>query len=227
MSKYIKTILIILYYFIFNVVIYVPFSVLDVNVSSIPDALYNTYFVSVQIIFIASLLYIYRDDFKHYWNDFKKNGKSYIKLGFNYWIFGLSIMIVSNIIIGSFSPISIPENEQAVRDAMEISPLFIMFASVIEAPLIEEILFRKLLFDIIKNKNLFIIVSGLLFGAFHIIGIGTSVYSWLYIIPYGALGIAFAYALVKTNNLLTTISMHAFHNFITILQILLLWWSTL
>jgi hypothetical protein len=27
--------------------------------------------------------------------------------------------------------------------------------------------------------------------------------------------------------LLTTISMHAFHNFITILQILLLWWSTL
>ena len=74
----------------------------------------------------------------------------------------------------------------------------------------------------INNKKFFVIISGIIFGAFHIIGSAESLYSWLYIIPYASLGIAFSYTFVKTNNILTPIIMHSFHNLITILRIFLL-----
>lgn len=225
MNKYLKSLLVILYYFIYNILIYVPFIILKIDLGNVPNVLFDTYSICVYIILFVSLLYIYKEDFKTYYNDFKINGKKHLKLGFNIWIIGVLIMIVSNIIIGTFTPIAIPENEQAIREAIKLSPWFIVFSTVINAPFVEEILFRKTLFDIFKNKTIFIIVSGLIFGAFHIIGIGTTIFSWLYIIPYAALGSTFAYIYTKTNNLLTPICMHAFHNFITVTQILLLLWG--
>lgn len=222
MNKYLKSTLVIIYYLIYSVLIYIPFIVLDIDINNVPDVLFNIYYISVEVILFISLIFIYYDDFRIYANDFKKNGKKHLKLGFNYWITGLSIMIVSNIIISTLSPVALPENEQAIREALKLSPLFIAFSAVIEAPIIEEILFRKTLFDIFKNKKLYIIISGLLFGSFHIIGVGTSLASWLYVIPYAALGMAFAAAYVKTNNLFTSMCLHAFHNLITIIQILLI-----
>jgi membrane protease YdiL (CAAX protease family) len=194
---------------------------LNIEIENIPDVLFNIYYVCMEIIFFISLLYIYRKDFEQYFEDFKKNGKKHLKLGFNYWIIGLTVMIASNILIGALSPVSMPENEQAVRAALKLSPLFIAFSAIIDAPIAEEMIFRKTLFDMIKNKKVYVVVSGLIFGAFHIIGVGTSLYSWLYIIPYAALGMAFAYSFVKTNNLLTSMCLHAFHNLITVMQILL------
>jgi membrane protease YdiL (CAAX protease family) len=190
--------------------------------TTIPDSLFNTYYLSTQVIFIVTLILFYYKDITHYLEDFKKNGIKYLKFGINIWFKGLFVMIISNMIISSFSPITMPENEQAIRETLSISPLFIIISSVIIAPILEEILFRKTLFDIIKNKNAYVIISGLVFGAFHIIGIGESLYSWLYVIPYAALGVAFAYTYVKTNNLVTSICLHSFHNLITVVQLLLL-----
>jgi membrane protease YdiL (CAAX protease family) len=176
----------------------------------------------MEIIFIIVLIFVYLDDLKKFIEDFKQNGKDHLKLGLDYWFIGLLIMIASNIVIGTFSPIPLPENEQAVREAIALNPVFMLFATVLIAPVLEEILFRHTLFKIIKNKNLYVIISGLLFGTFHILGIASSIFSWLYVIPYAALGMAFAYTYVKTNNLLTPIAMHAFHNFITVIQLLIL-----
>lgn len=104
-------------------------------------------------------------------------------------------MIVSNIIINAFSPLKLPENEQVVRQLLDTNTIYMIFSAVIVAPIIEETLFRKVIFDLTKNKNWFVIISGVLFGASHIIGSAESFYSWLYIIPYTSLGIAFAYIL--------------------------------
>ncbi len=222
MKKTTKSALVILYYFIYTIMIYTPFAILNINTSTIPNNLFNAYIVSTEIIFFITLIYIYRKDFKNYIDDFKKNGESHLRIGFKYWFIGLIIMIISNMLISSFSPLALPENEQAIRESLKLSPIYIIISSVICAPIIEEILFRKTLFDVFKNKKVFVIVSGLLFGAFHILGVATSLASWLYIIPYAALGIAFAYAYAKTKNLLTPMILHAFHNFFTVIQILLI-----
>ena len=62
------------------------------------------------------------------------------------------------------------------------------------------------------TKYLFILISGILFGSMHVIGSVTSVYDYLYIIPYSALGISFAALLYKTDNIFSTITIHSIHN---------------
>jgi membrane protease YdiL (CAAX protease family) len=177
----------------------------------------------MQVIFVASLIFIYRKDLTKDGKDFKENWKKYLKTGFNYWITGLIVMIISNIIIGSLSPVSLPENEQAIRDVLKVSPFFIIITSIIMAPIIEELIFRKAIREAVKNKILYITISGLIFGAFHILGAAQSLYSWLYIIPYAALGVSFAYTYIKTDNIYSSMCLHSFHNFITIIQLLLLY----
>lgn len=222
MNKTLKALLIFFCYLIYDILVYIPFYILEINTSTIPNSLFNTYYISTQVIFLVSLMFVYYRDIQFYLSDFKKNGIAHLKLGFDYWLKGLAIMVVSNIIISYFSPLELPENEQAIRDVLGSNPFLIIISSVIIAPMVEEILFRKIPFDIFKNKKIYVILSGLIFGAFHIIGSGESLYSWLYVIPYASLGIAFAYTYVKTDNLITSICLHSFHNFITVMQILLL-----
>ena len=96
-----------------------------------------------------------------------------------------------------------------------------MLLTTIFAPINEEIIFRKSIQDCLKNKWVFIIVSGLIFGYLHVLG-SESLYDFLYIIPYGSLGAAFAYLLSKTDNIYVTILMHLIHNgLLTIISILL------
>lgn len=68
----------------------------------------------------------------------------------------------------------------------------------------------------VKLDTLFIITSGILFGLLHIIGSYTSAYDLLYIIPYGSMGSCFAYLLLKTDNIVLTMSIHAIHNTILV-----------
>lgn len=218
MKNILKSVLVIIYFYLYKISINIPFALLDFNYEDIP-VFYN---IITQIVFVISLAIIYKKDLKIYLEDFKKNGISHMKVGFNYWLVGLSVMIVSNIIIGLFSPLSLPENEQAVRHALDQNAIYRAISAVLIAPVIEETLFKKTLFDMINNKKFFVIISGIIFGAFHIIGSAESLYSWLYIIPYASLGIAFSYTFVKTNNILTPIIMHSFHNLIAILRIFLL-----
>jgi membrane protease YdiL (CAAX protease family) len=89
------------------------------------------------------------------------------------------------------------------------------------APFTEEIVFRKTLKDAIgKYKWLFMVLSFLLFGGAHVIGNATSWVDYLYIIPYGSLGAAFALSYYKTDTIFTPMSMHIVHNLIlTIISI--------
>lgn len=70
---------------------------------------------------------------------------------------------------------------------------------------------------------LFILMSGLVFGSLHVLNSTNSLAELLYLIPYSAPGIIFAYILAKTNNILVTMGLHFMHNGILVsLQFLLL-----
>ena len=94
--------------------------------------------------------------------------------------------------------------------------MMILTAGVL-APFNEEIVFRKTLYDIFDNKWLFAFFSFLLFGGAHVMG-GTSLVDYLYIIPYGALGGAFALAYYETKTVFTSMSFHMIHNIILVLM---------
>ena len=130
-------------------------------------------------------------------------------------------MIISNYLIVIFTNSTISQNEQAVRDLIDKAPLFMIFESLIYAPITEEIIFRKSIKDIINNKYIYIIISGTLFGLMHIIGAINNYQELLYIIPYSAVGIMFAITYEKTKNIFSTITIHSFHNGLTLILYLL------
>ena len=65
----------------------------------------------------------------------------------------------------------------------------------------------------VKNKYVFIILSGLIFGILHISDY-TNATEILFGIPYVIMGIDFAYIYYKTDNIFTTMSYHMMHNLI-------------
>ena len=126
-------------------------------------------------------------------------------------------MIISNLALNAINNGAIAGNEEAVREMIQQLPFYMIFQTIIYAPITEEIIFRKSIRNITNNKYLYIILSGLIFGGMHVIGSANSLVDALYIIPYGALGMAFAALYYKTNNIFSTITIHSFHNTLTII----------
>ena len=216
MNKHIKGGIVLLSFFIYPFFVTLPFELLNWDIEYLSINLKIIYLISFNMVFLCSLLIIYNKDVVNYFYDFKKNGQKYMKKSLKYWYIGLLIMITANGLINNYTPNEIAKNEEALRNMLNIAPLYVLFSTVLYAPIVEEIICRKVLKDIINYKWPFIIASSLLFGGAHVLGSITSLWSLLYIIPYGALGGAFAYAYYKTNNLLTPIFLHALHNGILI-----------
>lgn len=169
------------------------------------------------LIIASILILIYRKDLIKEWKIYKKNLSKNIDIGFKYWLIGLMCMMISNFIISFLLKADQATNEQAVQKMISAMPYLLIVSAGILAPINEEILFRKVFKDNIKNKIIYILVSGIFFGYMHVTSAKT-IPQFLYIIPYSSLGIAFAVMYSKTDSVFTSMTMHMFHN--TILTIL-------
>ena len=217
-TKYIIKGIIVFLIFEFSVYIqYIPVKLfnIDIKTMSYTTAVVLSTFSSIVTFFILFLMY--RKDLKKDFKDFWKNKENYMDTGIRCWIIGLLIMFASNIILNYLLKAGGAANEKAVQTMIKTLPILMIIDAGFIAPFNEEIVFRKTLKDIFKNKWLFIILSFLLFGGVHVISSAKTILDYLYIIPYGALGAAFAYSYYKTNNLFTSITLHMFHNIILIL----------
>lgn len=125
-------------------------------------------------------------------------------------------MTLSSFLISLILKQNVSTNEALVRQSIKIAPLYMLFTCSIVAPIFEEMVFRKSLQGLIKYKWLFILISGLSFGLLHVLGSYTSWIDFLYVIPYGSMGCAFAYLLTKTNNITLPIIIHMLHNTILV-----------
>jgi membrane protease YdiL (CAAX protease family) len=131
------------------------------------------------------------------------------------------------------------ENQQAI-EAMMSTPLGIgstFIFSVLLAPFVEEMVFRKSVFAFFKNKGLAIFISSLLFGFLHVFSACTGDISGMiegsatfldllidfsYIIIYGGMGAVLAILYKKCNeNIFASITCHCLNNlFSFVLEIL-------
>lgn len=170
------------------------------------------------IILLITLILIYRKELYKEWKKFKDKIYSNIDFGFKYWFIGLIVMFISNIFINIILKNGQAANEQAVQEMISYAPILMVPNAGIIAPIIEEITFRKAFKNMIKNKWAFILTSGIIFGALHVVTNVSSIIDLLYIIPYSSLGIAFAYMYYKTDTIYTSIAMHMIHN--TVLTII-------
>lgn len=190
----------------------IPILLFNMDIASISGAQNVMLSAFSNIVLLLILLLIFRKDIKKEWKIFKDNFLENMDIGIKYWLIGLGIMMVSNIFINVFLQLGQAANEQAVQGMITSLPWLMLINAGFIAPCTEEIVFRKGFKKAFPNKYAFIILSALVFGSLHVITSMTSPIELLYIIPYGALGAAFACMYQKTNTIFTSISMHMFHN---------------
>ncbi|HHT96950.1 MAG TPA: CPBP family intramembrane metalloprotease [Clostridiales bacterium] len=121
-------------------------------------------------------------------------------LGFIGNIIGLIFNIIFTIIKGG----------KIVNPAIDMlqngNPIFFIIYGVILAPIVEEIIFRKLLLDKIRRYGdlIAVLTSGIAFGLMHM-----NLHQFFYAT---ALGIMFAYITIKTNTIRYSIAIHMLIN---------------
>ena len=120
-------------------------------------------------------------------------------------------MMVSNALINILGG-GMADNETAIRNQFAATPIYTFIAAFLLAPILEESVFRLSFRNIFKNNFVFIIMSGFAFGALHLTGVFDNSLMPLYLLAYSSCGLAFAYILTKTDNILVTMGFHAMHN---------------
>lgn len=220
MKKYFINILTFLLYFIYFELIVMLINYLGFNYNNFS---YNKkvllLFIS-NFLFMIYLLIIYRRELKDDLKDYKKNFKDYINKFFIYYVMGVALMAGSNLILQRITGLELSGNESTLRELIKSIPIYMGFSTVLYAPFVEEIIFRKSIRNVTKNKKVFVLLSGFIFGILHITSF-SNVKEIIMGIPYIIMGIDFAVIYVKSNNIFTTMIFHLFHNLILFLMIIL------
>jgi len=164
----------------------------------------------ITVIFLVSL---YLKDIKNNLKNLKKNYKRHFVTGLKYWLIGLSVMMISTLIINTLNN-GIANNEEAIRDMIKTIPIYTLISTVIIAPIMEEFTFRKAIKPFFKDEVKYSIFCGIIFGMVHVIFSVETFIDYLYIVPYGIMGSMFALSYTKTKNIFTPIFFHMIHNFI-------------
>ena len=190
-----------------------------VSISKIPRIPRIFLFALTDLVYVITLLLMFKKDIIKGFKDLKKNFSKRALLSVNCWLLGCIIMTTSSFLISLILKQNVSTNEALVRESIKSAPMYMLFTCSIVAPVLEEMTFRRALKGLINNKWVFILVSGLGFGSLHVIGTGfKNPLDFLYIIPYSSMGCAFAYLLTKTNNITLPIMVHMLHNTILVLM---------
>lgn len=198
-------------------------SVIGINIDKLNIYLRLGINILLNITPIIIVYLIFKDSIHKMIKDFKKNNLNYFNKYFKYWFYILISMFISNLAIMLISGGDVANNQKFILDMFNDYPIYIFVLSVLLAPIIEELIFRFSYKKIFSNKYMYILMSGIVFGLFHVVGSYETLSDLLYIIPYSIPGIIFAYVYYESENIFVTIWLHFVHNGSSMLiQILLL-----
>ena len=204
--------------FLFHSIIYtIPLKLLNIDYDTLSYQMQILLSLISSTIVAIFILFIYRKYLKEKIKDYKKNFKEYFDIGFKYWILGLIGMCITNFLIARFSPIDEANNEVLVQAMLKKAPFLVFINAGLVAPFLEEMVFRKALGDIFKSKRIMVLMCGLIFGLIHVVFSAQTPWDYLYVIPYGLLGGAFAYMLALKDNIFISITFHMLHNIILLI----------
>lgn len=190
---------------------------------------YNFAYLGIYVFtFFIILLIVHKDIFKQF-KEFIKEPKKYLNKGFSYWVYGIIVMMVSNLIVASLVG-NIAVNEQETRQILISSPLYAIPAIIFFGPFLEELVFRYGFRKAFNKEIFYALFSAFVFGGLHVItaldeftiaNILSHIHEFLFIIPYGSLGFFFAKAYYETDNIFSSVVPHMLHNSLSVLLILI------
>lgn len=188
----------------------------------IPNYINLKYGFIIYIVLLIGTIIVFGRQMLHDFKIFKEYFREYNILILKTWGKALVTIIIINLIIQIFTNESSATNQKNLQEMFNTLPIAVAALSIIYAPIVEESLFRGVIRKFINNKYLYIIFSGLLFGALHVIDDFQTVQELLYIFVYSVLGMYLASLYYKTNNICTNMYMHFLQNTLSVVGMLLL-----
>lgn len=223
-KDFIKLVILLIIFFNIGSIIDGVFSLIgvDLNLLSIKDVSYIEGLCESVLIIIVVLLY--KKELSLAFADFKENFN--VNEFFKLTAIFLGIKIGSaflTVIISMIINVNITtsENQSLIDLFTSTSPLIMLITTSYLAPVVEEGIFRLGIRKVIKNDNLFILISGLIFGLMHIFPTTLVLAEALtYGITYVAMGWVLSWIYVKTDNIWYSITIHALNNLLSMLILL-------
>lgn len=174
------------------------------------------------VVILSLMIGVFYKQLIHDFKIFKSYFKEYFVLILKTWGKALVLIMITTIIIQIITNTTQANNQIALQNSFNSNPVFIAILAMFYAPIAEELMFRGVFRKFIKNKKLFVIVSGVVFGLMHVIDDSKTLAEFSYIFVYSILGIYLAGIYAKTNNLCTNIFMHFMQNTLSVIGMILL-----
>lgn len=118
-------------------------------------------------------------------------------------------------------------NQVLVETLVQSNFALMFIQTVIIAPFVEEMLFRGLIFNSLRQKNIILahIVSAFLFGLLHVYSyiLAGDMSEWIKLIPYMTVGFSLSFAYEKRQTIFAPILLHSLKNCIAVLLLALMY----
>jgi len=178
-----------------------------------PTLITNGIYLLITVVIGISLVLIDKERFITDFKSFKKDYKGYITQMFIGFLMIYGVLIASSMLLSFFGITETSNNELLIQQMFDDNPYnlaILFFNLVIFTPVIEELIFRKVMFSYLEPRLkpvLTIILTGLIFAFMHIQG------DYIQMIPYGGMGIVLGYVYYKSNrNIYASIGSHLLNN---------------
>ena len=215
-----------LFFSVGNIVTYI-LNLFNINIELLSNKWLVVYQFVVSFIMFVALFLAYNKSVKKDLKDFKKEKNkniTYIVKMFilfmivKYIVSFISVLIMTLLKYDTNAMTSV--NQNLIETYIKTSPFLMLVSTAFFAPFYEEVLFRMGMKKVFKNKYIFIILSGMIFGLMHIFPLEEGISLGLGImqsITYVTMGIFLSYTYYKTDNIFISIGIHFLNNFLSVL----------
>lgn len=180
------------------------------NLSEIPY-LYVSF--GVNFIFLFIIIYVYKDILRKYYSNLKRNFKSIFIGSLKVFLFGLVSYILLNSLLDILN-IPVLSNQNSMIVMFEKIPVMFVLNTLFYYPIIEELIFKMSLKEVLKDKWCFVIITGLLNAFFQIVFSMTVWTDLLYLLPYTIFFGSLSYIYYKNDDVLLPFFLRICYNVI-------------
>lgn len=169
--------------------------------------------------------WVLKDTMIQQWKDFRKNFKDHLLYGL---FVGTGLIYIVGIIGGlitlALGGSSSSENQAMIQTLTIAHPIMMFVTTVVFAPILEEMIFRGIVFSWAYELNPIFahFLSAFIFGFVHIMisVLSGNLFEWVQIFSYFFMGFVLSYLYEKKNNIYVPILTHATNNLISMIMIL-------
>lgn len=215
-SKLIKTLLIFVGYVFFTSILGILLNFIGINNNI------TTMFIS-DLLFTLIVLEVYKKDLQIEFEEYKKRKSKLKNILIGVLIlFGVNMLL--SLVLKMMNPqlSNLDNNSESIVQLFELSTIYTFFKTLLYAPVIEELIFKKSIRDIINNDVAFILISSSIYTIMNFIYTSSiSEYMWFDIIQYFTFSTILSIIYIKNKNIIPVMIIKFIYNLIpTILLIL-------